>query len=73
MKYTCDTVIYTIDTNGRMSAYSDWYSEFLFYPRIINKSFHWFETVYWRTDYVNDKFEYKTKKQFIIDELRKKN
>lgn len=61
------------EDDGYPVYYSDWYSEFLFYPRIFNKRLHWFKTVYWRTNYSVNKFEYKTRKQFIIDELRGKN
>ena len=61
------------DSSGNDLHCGLWHKEFLFYPRIFNKQLHWFKTVYWRTNYVEDNFEYKTQKQYLFDELRGKN
>jgi hypothetical protein len=50
-----------------------WKKTFLFWPRIIDKKVHWCHTVYSAPDYFRGGFEYKTQKQYIIDELKGKN
>ena len=62
-----------IDSMGRRYESGEWQPIFTWTPIIYKWKLYWLCNMYRSADYVRGGYDYKTKKQFIIDELRGKN
>lgn len=49
-----------------------WEKTFLWLPKLIDKRIHWLHTAYRSPEFVSGEYEYKTKKQYLIDILKDK-
>jgi hypothetical protein len=53
--------------------YGPWKTVFLWQPKMYKWRVYWLRNMHKRANYVEGGYEYKTHRQFIIDELKGKN